>query len=120
MKNESTSNTAIDPEDAEINVSQIWPESYETVEVDLPAKAMWRLEQISKHRERACDVLLREYIGEGIRRDATRLFSERALLVMEQVLSANLPPDEVERLMAEVTAEFAIPRALWPHRTGRD
>jgi hypothetical protein len=80
----------------------------ESVTLEIPADALASLKQVAATKEMSEQALLKLYIGNGLRQDLSRLFSDRVLERTQQVLSNHLKSEEeVRRIMQEIRGEKA-------------
>ena len=56
---------------------QIKPRATESVLLQIPVDAMQSLEEVAASRDMSIDALLKFYIGNGLREDKAKLFSDR-------------------------------------------
>lgn len=56
---------------------QVKPRATETVLLQIPVDAMRSLEEVAASRDMSIDALLKFYIGNGLREDKSKLFSDR-------------------------------------------
>jgi hypothetical protein len=56
---------------------QIKPRATEAVLLQIPVDAMRSLEEVAASRDMSIDALLKFYIGNGLREDKAKLFSDR-------------------------------------------
>ena len=56
---------------------QIKPRATETILLQIPVDAMRSLEEVAASRDMSIDALLKFYIGNGLREDKAKLFSDR-------------------------------------------
>ena len=56
---------------------QVKPRATETVLLQIPVDTMRSLEEVAASRDMSIDALLKFYIGNGLREDKTKLFSDR-------------------------------------------
>ncbi len=56
---------------------QVKPRATETVLLQIPVDAMRSLEEVAASRDMSIDALLKFYIGNGLREDSAKLFSDR-------------------------------------------
>ncbi|MEI6063806.1 MAG: hypothetical protein WCQ26_04380 [Pseudanabaena sp. ELA748] len=59
---------------------QIKPRATEAVLLQIPVDAMRSLEEVAASRDMSIDALLKFYIGNGLREDSAKLFSDLRLL----------------------------------------
>ncbi len=75
----------------------------ETVTVEIPLDTLASLKQVAETRDMNEQALLKLYIGNGLRQDLSRLFSDRVLEMTQKVLSKHLKSEEeVRRIMQEI------------------
>ena len=80
----------------------------ESVTLDIPTDALASLKQVAEAKEMSEQALLKLYIGNGLRQDLSKLFSDRVLERTQQVLSHYLKSEEdVRRIMQEIRGEKA-------------
>lgn len=80
----------------------------ETVAIEIPADAVASVKQVAEAKEMSEQALLKLYIGNGLRQDLSRLYSERVLEMTQKVLSRHLQSeDEVRRIMREIRGQEA-------------
>lgn len=75
----------------------------ETVAVEIPTDTLVSLKQVAETRDMTEQALLKFYIGNGLRQDLSKLFSDRVLEMTQKVLSKHLKSEEeVRRIMQEI------------------
>ena len=80
----------------------------ETVTIQIPADTLTSIKQVAETKEMSEQALLKLYIGNGLRQDLSRLFSNRVLEMTQKVLSRHLQSeDEVRRIMQEIRGQEA-------------
>ena len=62
----------------------------ETVSIQIPTDTLESLKKIAANRDISVEALLKFYIGQGLRADLTKAFSERLLDTTAQVLGVHL------------------------------
>jgi predicted house-cleaning NTP pyrophosphatase (Maf/HAM1 superfamily) len=80
----------------------------ETVTIQIPADTRTSLQQVAATKEMSEQALLKLYIGNGLRQDLARLFSDRVLEMTQKVLTKHLQSEEeVHRIMQEIRGQEA-------------
>lgn len=80
----------------------------ETVTIQIPTDTLTSIKQVAETKKMSEQVLLKLYIGNGLRQDLSRLFSDRVLEMTQKVLSKHLQSeDEVRRIMQEIRGQEA-------------
>jgi hypothetical protein len=93
--------------EAEIKL-QFRPRITETVSIEIPTDTLESLTKIAANRDMSVEALLKFYIGQGLRADLTKAFSERLLDTTAQVLARHLnSEEEISTIMREIQAETA-------------
>ena len=69
-------------------------------------KALATLEQIASHRKKSCQGLMKEYLSAGMMTELSRMFSETAMGVVDQVISNHLPETEAKAILKEIHDEL--------------
>ena len=83
--------------EAEIKL-QLRPRITETVSIEVPIDTLESLTKIATIRDMSVEALLKFYIGQGLRTDLTKAFSERLLDTTAQVLARHLDSGEAEKI----------------------
>ncbi|MEG3928491.1 hypothetical protein [Microcoleus sp. D3_18a_C4] len=79
-----------------------------TVSIEIPTDTLESLNQVALHRDMPLSALLKFYIGQGLRQDLTKLFSDRLLEATAQVLARHLhSEEEVSTILREIQSETA-------------
>ncbi|HKP76441.1 MAG TPA: hypothetical protein VJT67_13015 [Longimicrobiaceae bacterium] len=69
---------------------------------------MATIRDVAETRDMSPEALMRLYIGQGLRQDKARLFSERILYMTERVLAKHIPSeDERSQILNEIRSEAA-------------
>jgi transcriptional regulator of met regulon len=66
----------------------------EKVSISIPIDTLESLTKIARTRDMSVEALLKFYIGQGLRADLTKAFSERVLDTTAQVLARHLDSEE--------------------------
>jgi hypothetical protein len=87
---------------------QLRPRTAEIVSLNIPIDTLASLEKIAANRDMSVQALLKFYIGQGLREDLAKVFSERLLDKTAQVLARHLESaEEISTLLREIQAETA-------------
>ncbi|OCR01766.1 hypothetical protein BCD67_14205 [Oscillatoriales cyanobacterium USR001] len=93
--------------EAEIKL-QFRPRITETVSIEIPIDTLESIKKIAAIRDMSVEALLKFYIGQGLRADLTKAFSERLLNTTAEVLARHLnSEEEISTIMREIQAETA-------------
>ena len=80
----------------------------EIVSLNIPIDTLASLEKIAANRDMSVEALLKFYIGQGLREDLAKVFSERLLDKTAQVLARHLESaEEISTILREIQAETA-------------
>jgi hypothetical protein len=92
----------------EITLLRLHPRPTETVALVVPTKTLETIKQVAETRDMSPEALMRFYIGQGLRQDTARLFSERILDMTERVLARHIESeDERTAILREIRGEAA-------------
>ncbi|MEG3970526.1 hypothetical protein QUA00_23310 [Microcoleus sp. T2B6] len=87
---------------------QLRPRTAEIVSLNIPIDTLASLEKIAANRDMSVEALLKFYIGQGLREDLAKVFSERLLDKTAQVLARHLESaEEISTIIREIQAEAA-------------
>jgi len=87
---------------------QLRPRTAEIVSLNIPIDTLASLEKIAANRDMSVEALLKFYIGQGLREDIAKVFSERLLDKTAQVLARHLESaEEISTILREIQAETA-------------
>ena len=87
---------------------QLRPRTAEIVSLNIPIDTLASLEKIAANRDMSVEALLKFYIGQGLREDLAKVFSERLLDKTAQVLARHLESAEkISTIIREIQAETA-------------
>ena len=93
--------------EAEIKL-QFRPRITETVSIEIPIDTLESIKKIAAIRDMSVEALLKFYIGQGLRADLTKAFSERLLNTTAEVLARHLDSEEeISNIIREIQAETA-------------
>ncbi len=84
------------------------PRTAEIVSLNIPTDTLASLEKIAANRDMSVQALLKFYIGQGLREDLAKVFSERLLDKTAQVLARHIESaEEISTILREIQAETA-------------
>jgi len=87
---------------------QLRPRTAQIVSLNIPIDTLASLEKIAANRDMSVEALLKFYIGQGLREDLAKVFSERLLDKTAQVLARHLESaEEISTIIREIQAETA-------------
>ena len=89
----------------EKELARLRPRAVETVSIQIPVDTLASLEKVAASRDMSYQALLKFYIGQGLRQDLSRLFSDRVLETTAQVLARHIPSDQVSAIIQEIQVE---------------
>ncbi|MBD2595263.1 hypothetical protein H6G74_13120 [Nostoc spongiaeforme FACHB-130] len=85
---------------------QLRPRPHETVSLEIPTDTLESLKKIADSRDMSCEALLKFYIGQGLRQDVAKLFSNRVLEVTAQVLAQHIESEaEIFHILQEIRSQ---------------
>ncbi len=88
---------------------QLHPRPKETVSLEIPTDTLKSLEKVADSRDMSVEALLKLYIGQGLRQDLTKLFSNRVLEVTAQVLSQHIQSEaEISSILAKIRSKTSL------------
>jgi hypothetical protein len=81
----------------------------ETVDISLkiPKDVLASLEKVAQKREMSVQALVKFYIGQNLRQDLAKMFSDKVLERTEVVLSRHLKSQEVSEILREIKVDLA-------------
>jgi hypothetical protein len=89
----------------ELNL-QLHPRSKETVSLEIPKDTLDSLRKVAASRDMSLEALLKLYIGQSLRQDLAKLFSNRVLEATTQVLARHIQSEEeISTIIEEIRAE---------------
>ncbi len=82
------------------------PRPQERFSLNIPTDTLVSLKKVANRKDMSVEALLKFYIGQGLRQDLTKLFSDRVLEVTAQVLSQHIQSEEeISLILAEILSE---------------
>ena len=82
------------------------PRAAETVSIEIPKDTLESLKKVAASRDMPFEALLKFYIGQGLRQDLAKSFSERVLETTAQVLARHMQSEEeISIIIQEIQAE---------------
>ena len=89
-------------------VTGLRPRLSEEVPISIPLKALAVIREIADEKDMSVEALLRFYIGQGVREDVSRRFSERLMQRTERVLARHIQSeDERTAILDEIRSDQA-------------
>lgn len=73
---------------------QLRPRPKETVSLEIPKDTLESLKKVAVNRDMSLEALLKLYIGQSLRQDLAKLFSNRVLEATAQVLARHIQSEE--------------------------
>jgi len=87
----------------------IHPRAVETVSIQIPRDTLAALKEVAASRDMSYQALLKFYIGQGLRQDLAKLFSDRVLETTAQVLTRHIQSEEeVSAIMREIRVKTVV------------
>lgn len=84
------------------------PRATETVSIKIPTDTLESLKKVAVSRDMPLEALLKFYIGQGLRQDLAKLFSDRVLETTAQVLARHIQSEEeISTIIQEIRSETA-------------
>ncbi|MEH1937143.1 MAG: hypothetical protein V7L14_26255 [Nostoc sp.] len=81
----------------------------ETVSINIPTDTLRSLKKVADHRDMTLEALLKFYIGQSLRQDLAKLFSERVLESTAEVLARHIESkEEILTIIQEIQAEATL------------
>ncbi|MBD2682374.1 MULTISPECIES: hypothetical protein [Nostoc] len=85
------------------------PRATETVSINIPIDALQSLKKVAANRDMSLEALLKFYIGQSLRQDLAKLFSERVLESTAEVLARHIESkEEILTIIQEIQAETSL------------
>jgi len=82
------------------------PRATEPVTITIPKDTLDSLKKVAASRDMSVEALLKFYIGQGLRQDAAKLFSDRVLETTAQVLARHIQSEEeISAIIREIRVE---------------
>jgi len=87
-------------------ILQLHPRPNETVSLEIPKDTLESLKKIADSRDMSGEALLKFYIGQGLRQDLAKLFSNRVLEATAQVLARHIQSEaEISNIIQEIRSQ---------------
>ncbi len=80
----------------------------ETISIKMPSDTLASLAKVAPTRDMSYEALIKLYIGEGLRKDLSRLFAERVLEKTAEVLAWHLDSEEEVSAIIEEIRSHAL------------
>ncbi|MFN6538717.1 MAG: hypothetical protein RM021_020525 [Nostoc sp. EkiNYC01] len=85
------------------------PRPTETVSIKIPTDTLESLKKIAANRDMTLEALLKFYIGQSLRQDLAKVFSERVLESTAEVLARHIQSkEEILTIIQEIKAETSL------------
>ncbi|CCI03418.1 conserved hypothetical protein [Microcystis aeruginosa PCC 9443] len=85
---------------------KLHPRLEETISLDIPKDTLAAIKKVAANRDMSYEALLKLYIGQGLRQDLTKLFSNRILETTAQVLAKHIDSEaEISSIIEEILAQ---------------
>ncbi|MCL1475056.1 hypothetical protein [Argonema antarcticum] len=82
------------------------PRPTETVSIPIPLNTLESLKKVAASRDMSLTALLKFYIGQSLRQDLAKMFSDRLLETTVQVLSRHIDSEEeISAIIQEIRSE---------------
>jgi hypothetical protein len=95
-------------ESDEITVLRVRPRPSEDVTLSIPKDTLANMRDVAATRDMSVEALMKFYIGQGLRQDLARLYSERIIQTTERVLARHIASeDERTAILREIRGEAA-------------
>ena len=79
------------------------PRPATSVTLNIPVDTPESLEQVATKRDMSVEALLKLYVGQGLRQDASRQFADRVLDLTPQVLARpGQTPEQINAILYEI------------------
>lgn len=85
---------------------KLHPRPAETVSVEIPIDTLQLLQKIATTRDMSIEALVKFYIGQCLRQDLAKQYSERLLKSTVKVLARRLHSEEVSAIIKEIQSEI--------------
>ncbi|MEH2088979.1 hypothetical protein [Nostoc sp.] len=93
-------------EELELNLK---PRPTETLSIKIPIDTLESLKKVAANRDMTLDALIKFYIGQSLRQDLAKLFSERVLESTAEVLARHIESkEEILTIIQEIQAEATL------------
>ncbi|MDF5738891.1 MULTISPECIES: hypothetical protein [unclassified Nostoc] len=87
-------------------ILQLHPRANETVSLEIPKDTLESLKKIADSRDMSSNALLKFYIGQGLRQDLAKLFSNCVLEATAQVLAKHIQSEaEISDILQEIRSQ---------------
>ena len=85
------------------------PRPSQSVPLQIPTDTLNSLQKVALNRDMSVEALMNFYIGQGLRQDVAKLFSEQVLATTAQVLARRISSqDELAAILREIQGEAAV------------
>jgi hypothetical protein len=85
---------------------QFHPRPQEKVSLKIPTDTLQSLKKVAVSRDMSVEALVKFYVGQGLRQDLAKLFSNHVLETTAQVLARHIQSEEeIAHILAEIRSE---------------
>ena len=85
---------------------RLTPRATETVSINIPKDTLESIKKVAANRDMSLEALLKFYIGQSLRQDLAKIYSERLLESTAQVLSRHIQSEEeILTIIQEIQAQ---------------
>ena len=90
---------------------RVRPRAVETIAIDIPIDTLDSIKNVAASRDMAHQALLKWYIGQGLRQDLAKRFTDRFLETAADVLTRHIQSEEeVSTILREIRLEADLPQ----------
>ena len=88
---------------------KLHPRIQEEVSLDIPTDTLASLKKVAANRDMSCEALLKLYIGQGLREDLAKSFSNRLLEATAEVLAKHINSEaEISDILEEIRTQTTL------------
>lgn len=88
-----------------LEYTHLRPRPAETLSLQVPRDVVASLQKVAASRDMSVNALLKLYVGQGLRQDLAKLFSDHVLERTAEVLSRHVSSEEVSAILEEIRTE---------------
>lgn len=91
------------PEEIQLHIQ---PRAAETVSIKIPTDTLQSLKKVAARRDMSVEALIKFYVGQSLRQDLAKLFSDSVLESTAQVLARHIQSEEeILTIIREIQAQ---------------
>ncbi|NEO54092.1 MAG: hypothetical protein F6K54_13985 [Okeania sp. SIO3B5] len=88
---------------------KLHPRIQEKVSLDIPTDTLASIKKVAASRDMSCEALLKLYIGQGLREDLAKSFSNRLLEATAEVLAKHINSKaEISDILEEIRNQTTL------------